>query len=611
MCGRGCTYVHTDHCVIRRLQPAGLRLAGGCALAAIEVLTGMTIIIDPTLGLDDLAVAADYCATMPKEMVWVCLAPDHARYLSERIGGRVRMLGEDWSVRERVATSWVYRNFHEIALSSEATVRPWPAEFPYDIAVPVVFLAYAAHEGLVYWFVLLLLERYASELARTAPVTMIGASPHFFAAVEAVVGLRRRSLFRRLVISSRATTSVWTRYTANARKYRHTIRACRRATVGQKSLYVEPFPQNMEVLRALAEHTGLGYFTTPFAVGRKLMFDLVLRGIYSDAAHRLSSRMMNLLRGSPPNGFPSSLNWDSAVAGFVHAAGWRLRRDLAIGYWTWRMLDEKKPAAALCYTWFGVHRHFVRRWCSAGNGTFIVMQHGFGAGGVVGLAEGVVDADLFLTWGVGNNEAFVDAWDGNRTAVMLAVGNPLYGTADTDAAIPQDLELRRVLVAPSAFGIQTRDLQEWFWDEIEMAVKDHPMLRWTLRIHPRDSQRDELLRRFQQADLTVSAEARIMDAIAKNDLVVTTSSTVALDTMAAGRPVVVINHPDWPERLSAWDAGILVRQYGELSKVIAEFRSGTIDIAQVLKPQDRFRQHFGRPWDVDATMAVLEKAISR
>ena len=101
-----------------------------------------------------------------------------------------------------------------------------------------------------------------------------------------------------------------------------------------------------------------------------------------------------------------------------------------------------------------------------------------------------------------------------------------------------------------------------------------------------------------------------MDAIAKNDLVVTTSSTVALDAMAGGRPGVVVNHPDWPERLSAWDAGIVVRRHGDLKRVIAEFRSKSIDIAQLVKRQDRFRQHFGRPWDVNATIAALERAVS-
>lgn len=577
----------------------------------MEVLIVMTVIIDPTLSSDALAAAAEHCEALPEETVWVCLSPGHARYLSERIGSRVEMLGADWSVRERVATGWLYRHFHEIALSSEATVRPWPAEFPYGISVPVVFLAYAAHEGLVYWFVLLLLQRYRIELADATSVTMVGSSPYFFAAVERIVGANNRSLCRRLVIDSSSVGSSWARYTANARKYLRTVRTCRRAAAGQKTLYVEPFPQNMAIVRAFEGRTRLGYFTTPYSVARKLLFDAVLRGTYGEATQRLSSRMMGLMGGSPPSGFPSSLDWDAAVASFVDVAGWRLRRDLAIGYWTWKMLDDRKPAAVLCYTWFGVHRHFMRRWCLAGNGKFIVMQHGFAAGGVVGLPEGVVDADLFLTWGVGNNEAFVDVWDGNRTAIMLPVGNPLYGTAHPDAAKPRGFELRRVLVAPSAFGIQTRDLQEWFWDEIDMAVRDHPLLRWTLRVHPRDAQHDELLRRFQHGDLTVSAEASIMDAIAKNDLVVTTSSTVALDAMAGGRPVVVINHPDWPERLSAWDAGILVRQYGELSKVIAEFCSGTIDIARVLKRQDRFRRHFGRPWDVDATMAALEKATNR
>ena len=119
-----------------------------------------------------------------------------------------------------------------------------------------------------------------------------------------------------------------------------------------------------------------------------------------------------------------------------------------------------------------------------------------------------------------------------------------------------------------------------------------------VKVHPRDD--ESFYTRFK-GDVVVTKDMNIYDVISETKVALTWSSTVALDAMVLGIPVIVLN--TYPIPLSPYAGLPDVKNYGEISSRVEDVLQGGIDM-------NRLRTHWLGPLDGRVNERILRELTS-
>ena len=231
-------------------------------------------------------------------------------------------------------------------------------------------------------------------------------------------------------------------------------------------------------------------------------------------------------------------------------------------------LDFLSPNVIVAPTWLGVDAHAMRAWARNSGVPFCVVQHGYNLGARDSSRTYSVDADVFYAW----SQKFVDDWvdlAASPDTVFVPAGNPAY-----DSVVPRRLgEPRSVMFAPTGtHGFGRESLFDFWRAAFDFVARSQDrQLRWKVRPH--------LFGRIEswireQSDALGCAWSRTSEpsfeqAVADVDIVVTTVSSAAVDSMVRGVLTVVLNATDEPAHF--------------LPNTAAAYRGDSRDLGAILK----------------------------
>ena len=209
-------------------------------------------------------------------------------------------------------------------------------------------------------------------------------------------------------------------------------------------------------------------------------------------------------------------------------------------------LDLASPGIVVAHYWDGPALHPLRAWAKARGRMFAAVQHGFPIGTVWSAMTRKVDADTYYCWGQRISEA-VDR-SSNADVEVLPLGNPVFDQlpAEQFQARPQP---RRVLIAPSAYLAVFEDHWCDLWDEVARLASGNDLgkVEWTVRLHSLSRQREWISEKVLSAGVRVTGTATPFAADARAaDVVITTPSSVVVETIQCGVPVIVWNSIEEP-----------------------------------------------------------------
>ena len=569
----------------------------------------MAIIIDPTLSTTDFLEIIKICKKNPKDVVITCLSPMQKEYLEKRVSNIVKCVGTDWSIDERLTLGEIYSYWDKLEGLKEAKFKPWPDIFPYEINVAKIFRYYLINWGYLYLLVSTVL---AQELStwKDDSLIAIGKDPIFFTAIDNVTAKQDVSLRKIRLKMEKKTRLYITRVFDIVIDeiflwYHQRIK-------NRKMVYIDRHRQTLPLFSTLKAQTDIKFFTEPYSVIRKRLFNNSSQVRIEEVTNKLSEKMIYLFSKYPLNinGF-----WKQSVLNdFINSLQFIIKNDILGGFYIWENFDEISPNAALCINWIGIIHQFIRSWCRANNKPFIILQHGIHSGGVISPLERIIDADVFFCWGEEMKKSFTSAYSGNKKRIKI-VGNPVYDkitnsnqVSDADL-LSKNGQSYQVLIAPSGGSLLFRDYEKIFWDEIEQAILKFPEIKWSIKLHNLFLFKDEIKNRFEKLGVNIVEGGNIFDTMKNSQLVVTNISTTALDAVVMQKPVIIFNLLNQPELFSKFGAGIIIKEKGMFCKELKRLLKKDFYAPELISKQMKFARLFNKPNAVNNIVTLLDKAI--
>lgn len=293
------------------------------------------------------------------------------------------------------------------------------------------------------------------------------------------------------------------------------------------------------------------------------------------------------------------------AAGRLRVAGvWQALVDLRA---VRRSLDRLRPDVVLVASdahWYARAYAFAAR--ETGVAT-AVLQHGALAFDHFYVP---VVADRMLAWGPWCRDWFVDR--GVEAARVVATGC---------VRAPRREPLRAMGAPPRRWLFAAQPIPsgvtQALLDRVRGALSAHPDARLVVRPHPGESRRGALLAMLGtwpvelRARVTVSpAERSLADELAASDVCLVSQSTVGIDALAAGVPVVLLTHAHVSERIPfrAFGAVLVADSQERASEAIASLGEAETlaDVARGAEAfLDAYLGHSGEA-ALEAARAALE-----
>ena len=572
----------------------------------------MPIIIDPTLSTTDFSEIIKICKENSKEVVITCLSPMQKEYLEKRVSNVVKCVGTNWPIDERLKLGEIYSYWGKLEELKEAKFKPWPDIFPYEINVAKIFRYYLINRGYFYILVSLVLNQ---ELLvwKNNILIAIGKDPTFFTAVDDAVTKQKVSLQKTYVkIEKKQISLSFLKRLFNVLTDEMSLWYYRRMK-NKKLIYIDKHRQTLPLFSSLMAQTDIKFFTEPYSVIIKRLFNNSSQVRIEEITNKLSEKMIYLF-----SKYPLNINefWkQSTLEDFINSLQFIIKKDILAGFYIWENFEKINPNAALCINWIGINHQFIRSWCRANNKPFMVLQHGIHSGGVISPAERIIDADIFFCWGEEMKRSFINASPENIKKCVEVVGNPAFDEYFNNynnnlyEGLLSKKTLYNVLVVPSAKSLLFRDYEMSFWDEIEQAIIKFPEIEWSIKAHSLYLFKDEIKNRFKKLGITFIDGENIFNVMKHCQLVVTNVSTAALDAMVMRKPVIIFNLLNQSERFKEFGAGIIIKERGMFCKELKKLLKKDFYDSELIKRQNKFVSVFNKPNGTNNIVSLLDKAI--
>jgi hypothetical protein len=259
---------------------------------------------------------------------------------------------------------------------------------------------------------------------------------------------------------------------------------------------------------------------------------------------------------------------------------------------------------------------FVRQARSRGI-TVTVLQHGIVAGA---FSYRATEGDRVAAWGAADATWFRAHLE--RSVRTEATGNPKYDTLvrsrdrlETNPGRSTRGPPWKILLASQPF-VQDRPSRSP-WDRaaaLEMAIRgtlEVPGVQLIIKWHPAESG-ETWSAKFPRGRVRVARRGSPIPLIREASVVLVISSTIALEAMLLGRPVVFLGppDPDSPFHPPEDGGGIRIRSARELSSVVSHLIQDPTDREKVLEGQEVFLQEHYASLDGRAAERLAEFLLS-
>jgi len=572
----------------------------------------MVIIIDPTLSTLNLSKVIEICKKNPKEVVITCLSPMQKEYLEKRVSNVVKCVGINWPIEERLKLGEIYSYWDKLEELKEAKFKPWPDIFPYEINIAKIYRYYLIH----WWGLFLLVNKILNKELfawEEKNLIAIGKSQIFFTAIDNAITNKKVSLQKiYMEIEKKQKSLSFLKRLFNVLEDEISL-LFYRWKKNIKIIYIDRHRQTLPLFSSLKAQTDIKFFTKPYSVISKRLFNNSSQVRIEEVTNKLSEKMIYLF-----SKYPLNINkfWKQSILNdFINSLQFIIKKDILGGFYIWKNFDEISPNAALCINWIGITHQFIGSWCRINNKPFIVLQHGIQSGGCVGRVEKKIDADIFLCWGEEMKKSFISAFPENRKKCIKIVGNPVYDKiTNSNQSSATDLlskngQSYQILIAPSEGFLLVREYEIFFWDEIERAMIKFSKLKWSIKLHNLYLFKDEIKNRFEKLGVSIIEEGNIFNAMKNCQLVVTNISTAALDVMVVQKPVIIFNLLNLPEKFTKFGAGVIIKERGIFCKELENMLKKDFCDPELIKRQNKFVSVFNKPNTVCNIVNLLDKAI--
>jgi hypothetical protein len=275
-----------------------------------------------------------------------------------------------------------------------------------------------------------------------------------------------------------------------------------------------------------------------------------------------------------------------------------------------KALDLLKPKLIFLYNWSGLGQAYFQ-WSRKNNVPAVSVQHGF-QGKYALSYKPKVESDIYFAWYEARGVLEIDRVS-NRRVKIVQSGNPLYAKIDT-AGDMDTSPIQNVLVAPTGLQWLKADADWEFWlGMIELMKSEFGMrLNWRIRFHHKDRFKDytmPALKKLRHVSIIDNQSESILSSIKQSELVVTTVSSVALDSASLRRPVIVVNHTHEPEYFSKLDGPTVVSNIEEARQTLWTLISKTHERVGTISRQSNFISRFRADDAVERIASVLQEMV--
>lgn len=555
------------------------------------------ILIDPTISDEgDLIAIGEAVKLYPNSKVYIFLSTLQHDYLSTQGTNPVINLENYYPREERIKDAERLFSYWNRLIRLSA---PGPSYVPEGKAcslnIPRFYSASMFDiNGLLLSTVLCLLK-YAPDL-NNSNVIVIYKEPLFLSLIEGISSLFNFKIIKSHLLKSKKKsllpfTSIISILFQNI--FNRSRLACGKKPSG-KTVYIDRYRHTEPVIEALKKqkdisiHAGYLFFLNEFFQNTSVW----------DAAQRsekeLRERMDLLLDTHPLEG--ENPSWAEILKICVEILKNRAVKAMHRIFLVWDYFDYLKPDIVVCLNWVNYDQQAMRAWSKTHSVPFYVIQHGIHCGGVASTSESLIDADSFFCWGEGMKESFEKACPDNA-GLIECTGNPLYNHKQETIFSNRADNKISILVAPSESGYLLIDASYDFWNEIHNLVLNFPNIKWIIRPHAQYSFPGFIEKTFRQSNVVISSPYKedIFSPMKEVGVVITTVSTVALDAMHMGKPVIIINNTGQPELFTQYGAGIVLTKTKDIKGTIDKFIAGNMDLESLLSAQGNFIRDFGQP----------------
>jgi hypothetical protein len=213
-----------------------------------------------------------------------------------------------------------------------------------------------------------------------------------------------------------------------------------------------------------------------------------------------------------------------------------------------RVLNIVKPELVVQYNFTG-DAHPYTMWCSVHAVKTVCVQHGF-QGKFDFSIKYDVESDVYLAWA----SLPVDM-ERNAGVSIEVVGNPGYISSEKNEPSPINGRCK-ILIAPTGLPHMKADADWEFWNLItSFLVQNLENFEVTVKFHHKDRFKELVTEKLEKVVPGIRfTNNPIQKASAEANIIVTTVSTVALDTFFINRPVIIMNNAKEAEYFSAFNA---------------------------------------------------------
>lgn len=242
----------------------------------------------------------------------------------------------------------------------------------------------------------------------------------------------------------------------------------------------------------------------------------------------------------------------------------------------------------------------------------------------------LVITDKVAAWGPALEERYSASAAGPNGDRLIVTGNFKLDALPAQLTVDQQTELRKrlglhpektvvtVATQPSAYrftlsAFHTTDHASILLKYALLATQKRAEIQLAVKIRPGDDEAliRELMERFGPEDGVILTSTPLYDLLRISDIVVVKNSTVGLEAMVLGRPVIVVNSPGVPDFFPYVQEGAALKATNpqELGQCIDAILRDKHTLRKLSENAARFVQHHagpsdGRSFDRLATLVI-------
>jgi hypothetical protein len=182
------------------------------------------------------------------------------------------------------------------------------------------------------------------------------------------------------------------------------------------------------------------------------------------------------------------------------------------------------------------------------NVSSILIQDGIYAGRI-GVSERLY-ADKVAVWGQATKDRLIKR--GNLKSKIFVTGNPAYDKLINMVTKPKESKEKIIVFATQMIDYYSTiitDTNEEIIDSLYFAIKRIPNTKLLIKVHPGEKVKKykDLIRNKNYKNIQVIKKVDLFDILKKCSVLVTHSSTVALEAMIVNKPVIIVNLTGFPD----------------------------------------------------------------